>query len=61
MEKYKFSISIQADTQKEAFEKAKAVAELASYLSAETLTALANVVKNDPSKVALAKKFLGIR
>ncbi len=59
MEKHKFSISI-SGTQKEATEKAKAVAELATYLSAQTLTALARVVKTDPSKVALAKKFLGV-
>lgn len=60
MEKHKFSISI-SGTHTEATQKAKAVAELATYLSAETLTALAHVVKTDPSKVALAKQFLGVR
>lgn len=60
MDKHKFNISI-SGTQKEATEKAKAVAELATYLNAQTLTALAKVVKTDPSKVALAKQFLGIK
>lgn len=39
---------------------AKALATLASKLDQKTLIALANVVKNDPQKVALAKSFLGL-
>jgi len=59
MDKHTFKISI-SGTQKEATDKAQAVADLAAHLSADTLKALAHVVKNDPGKVALAKRFLGV-
>ncbi len=59
MEKHKFNVSISGG-KKEATIKANAVAVLASYLDAKTLKALADVVKNDPAKVALAKQFLGL-
>ena len=59
MDKHSFKISI-TGSKSEATQKAKAVATLASYLDAKTLTALANVVKTDPNKVALAKQFLGV-
>lgn len=59
MEKHKFSISI-SGTKKEATEKANSVAILAAYLDAKTLKKLAEVVKNDPAKVKLAKQFLGL-
>lgn len=59
MENHKFSLTIQGK-QQEATEKANALAELAKYLDSKTLKALAKVVKTDPSKVALAKQFLGI-
>ena len=59
MEKHSFKISI-SGTQKEATEKAQALGTLAAYLSADTLKALAHVVKNDPDKVAMAKQFLGV-
>lgn len=59
MEKHSFKISISGNAS-EAEKKAVAVATLASYLDAKTLTALAKVVKTDPSKVALAKQFLGV-
>ena len=59
MEKHKFTIAISGD-KSTATKKATAVATLASYLDVKTLTALAEVVKNDPAKVKLAKQFLGI-
>lgn len=59
MEKHSFTITISGDL-KSSTEKANALAVLASHLSAETLKALAHVVKTDPDKVALAKKFLGV-
>ncbi len=59
MDKHSFTITISGDL-KSASEKANAIATLASYLSADTLKALAHVVKTDPEKVALAKKFLGV-
>ena len=60
MDKHSFKITI-SGTQKEASQKAQAVADLAAHLSAETLAALAHIVKNDPGKVALAKGFLGVK
>ena len=60
MEKYKFTISI-TGSQKEATEKVNAVAVLTSHLSADTFTALAKLVKNDPAKVEIAKQYLGIK
>lgn len=60
MDKHVFKITI-SGTQKEAAEKAQGVAVLASHLSAETIAALAHLVKTDPAKVALAKQFLGVK
>jgi hypothetical protein len=59
MDKHIFKITI-SGSEKEATEKAQAAAVLTTHLSAETLKALAHLVKNDPGKVALAKKFLGV-
>lgn len=59
MENHKFSISISGD-KLTATNKAKAIVVLASYLDVKTLVALAEVVKNDPAKVNLAKQFLGV-
>ncbi|MBD3637203.1 MAG: hypothetical protein HUJ25_07630 [Crocinitomicaceae bacterium] len=57
--KHKFSITI-SGSKKEATTKAQALGTLAAYLDTQTLETLANVVKNDPDKVALAKQFLGL-
>ena len=59
MEKHKFKISI-SGSQKEASQKVNGLAILAAHLSADTITALAKVVQQDPSKVELAKQYLGI-
>lgn len=60
MDKHVFKITI-SGTQKEASEKAHGLATLASHLTAETIQALAHLVKTDPQKVALAKQFLGVK
>jgi hypothetical protein len=60
MDKYKFSISIPATSQKEANDKAQTLAIIAGSLDAKTLTAFAHVIQNDPAKISLAKRFLGI-
>lgn len=60
MDKHVFKITI-SGSQKEASEKAQGLAVLASHLSAETISALAHLVKTDPAKVALAKQFLGVK
>lgn len=59
MEKHKFTISI-SGSKKQAAEKINGLAVLAAHLSAETISALAKVVKSDPAKVEFAKHYLGI-
>lgn len=58
MSKHTFRITVTGSIET-AQAKAKALGTLAS-LDAKTLNALANIVKNDPQKVALAKQFLGV-
>ncbi|GAB5419167.1 MAG: hypothetical protein Crog4KO_06750 [Crocinitomicaceae bacterium] len=58
MSKHTFRITIVGSKQ-DAASKANALAALAA-LDVKTLTALANVVKHDPQKVAMAKQFLGV-
>jgi len=60
MTKYSYTLNIQGENEPEAERKAKALAMLATKLDEKTLTRLAHVVANEPTKVALAKKFLGI-
>ena len=60
MDKHSFKIMI-SGSQKEASETAQGLAILASHLSSETIVALAHLVRTDPAKVALAKKFLGVK
>ncbi len=60
MAKYNYDISIEAPTEQEAETKMKALTVLASRLSAKELEKLAHIVKNDPVKLALAKKALGV-
>ena len=59
MKKYQYDISIEAKTEQEADSKMSALTVLASKLSEKELTKLANVIKHDPIKTALAKKYLG--
>jgi len=59
MEKHSFTLTI-SGSQSEATEKAQALGTLAAYLDAITLRKLAQVVKTDPQKVEMAKKFLGV-
>ena len=58
--RFSYKTSIPACSQAEADRKMKALMALASGLSASELSAFAQVVKNDPGKVKLAKDFLGI-
>lgn len=60
MEKFKYEISIQAASREEAQTKMAALAILASHLKTRELEKLAHIVKNDPVKTALAKKYLGV-
>jgi hypothetical protein len=58
--KHTFEITIEADSQQEASDKLNAVATLMTKLKGRELAKLADVVKNDPIKTAIAKKALGL-
>ncbi len=71
MNKYSYELQIAANTEKEADEKMTALSQLASKLSANTLSTLSKklsaaeldklawVINNEPIKTAMAKKALG--
>lgn len=60
MNKFSFDITIEAENQKDAETKLKAAAILMQKLKANEIVRLAEVVKNDPIKTTLAKKYLGL-
>ena len=60
MKKYQYDIHLEAPTEQEADAKMAALITLASKLSEKELTKLAHIVKHDPVKTALAKKYLGV-
>jgi hypothetical protein len=60
MQKHHYNLTIEAKTEAEADAKISALTTLASKLSAWELTKLAHVLKHDPVKTALAKKYLGV-
>lgn len=58
--KYTFEITIEAPSAQEAEAKVKAASVLMQKLKEKELTKLADVVKNDPIKIAIAKRALGL-
>lgn len=60
MAKYNYEINIEANAESEATAKMQAVAVLVSKLSEKELSKLAHIIKHDPVKTALAKKYLGV-
>jgi hypothetical protein len=60
MPKYSYDLEIAASTEKEADTKMRALSVLASKLNDKELEKLADIIKNDPIKTALAKKALGV-
>lgn len=60
MNKYSFDVSIEASSQEEALTKVKAASILMQKLKPNEISKLAEVVKNDPVKTAIAKKALGL-
>lgn len=60
MNSFSYDIEIKAATEAEADTKMKALTVLASRLSAKELDKLADIIKNDPVKTAMAKKALGV-
>jgi hypothetical protein len=57
---YEFEIAVEASSKTEAETKMKALAVMVSRLTADELSKLAHIIKNDPVKTALAKKYLGV-
>ncbi len=60
MNKYQFEITLSAKTPAEAEAKMKALTTLASKLAEVELSKLAHIIKTDPVKTALAKKYMGV-
>ncbi len=60
MSKYSFDIELEADSEREATEKVKAAITLIQKLKTTEIKKLAEVVATDPTKTALAKKYLGL-
>ncbi len=60
MKKFQYDFAIEATTQTDADAKMTALVTLASKLSVKEISKLAQVIKNDPVKTALAKKYLGV-
>lgn len=60
MNKYNFTLTIEARTETDAEAKVKALTTLAGKLSVAELERLAYVVAHDKVKTALAKKYLGL-
>jgi hypothetical protein len=60
MAKYTFEVTIDASTEKDAEQKLKAATTLMQKLNLQEIAKLAEVVKNDPVKTAIAKKAMGL-
>lgn len=60
MTKHNFTVTIEAKNESDAEEKIRALTVLAALLSVNELAKLAQVVKYDPVKTALAKTYLGL-
>ena len=60
MKKYHYDLSIEPSSENEPEAKMTALTTLASKLSQKELTKLAHVIKHDPVKTSLAKKYLGV-
>lgn len=60
MKSYNYKITLEEKSEAEADAKIEALSILAKKLSVKELSKLAIVVKTDPVKTALAKKYLGV-
>lgn len=58
--KFEYDIVIEATSEKEADQKAKAIKMIAKKLSTKEVAKLADIIENDPIKLALAKNALGV-
>ena len=60
MKSYTYKITLEEKSEADADAKIEALSTLAKKLSVKELSKLAHVVKTDPVKTALAKKYLGV-
>lgn len=60
MKSYTYKVTLEEKSETEADAKIEALTTLAKKLSVKELSKLAHVVKTDPTKTALAKKYLGV-
>lgn len=60
MKNYTYKITLEEKSEQDADAKIEALSTLAKKLSVKELSKLAHVVKTDPVKTALAKKYLGV-
>lgn len=60
MKSYTYKVTLEEKSDTEADTKIEALTTLAKKLSVKELSKLAHVVKTDPAKTALAKKYLGV-
>lgn len=58
--KVTYDLSIEANNQKEADAKIAALVVLAAKLNEKQLSKVAEIIKSDPIKTALALKYLGV-
>jgi len=60
MKSYTYKFTLEEKSESEADAKIEALSTLAKKLTVKELSKLAHVVKTDPVKTALAKKYLGV-
>ena len=60
MKSYSYKFTIEEKSEADADAKIEALSTLAKKLSVKELSKLAHIVKTDPVKTALAKKYLGV-
>ena len=60
MKKFSYDLTIEAATEAEADSKMSDIGTLLKKLTTKEFLKLADIVKNDPVKTALAKKALGV-
>lgn len=60
MKSYTYRFTLEEKSEQDADAKIEALSTLAKKLSVKELSKLAHIVKTDPVKTALAKKYLGV-
>ena len=60
MKNYTYKVTLEEKSEQDADAKIEALSILAKKLSVKELSKLAHVIKTDPVKTALAKKYLAV-